>query len=475
MHLSSGFLLQGGKYRIESVLGQGGFGITYLAEQTGLERKVAIKEFFMRDVCNREPDTSYVSVPSLGSRELVERFLVKFIKEARMIAAMDDRHIINIYDVFEENGTAYYVMEYLNGGSLNAVIPAGGFSESVALGYIRQIADALRYIHEEKHVLHLDVKPSNVLVRKNGELVLIDFGISKHYDNDGDFQTSSSPVGVSRGYAPLEQYNSGGLSHFSAATDVYSLGAVLYCLLTGQTPPDANVVLNAGLPVISSAVSDHVKTAVRTAMQPRRPDRPQSVGEFMEMLDAGKIQCHATPPIMPKAADPDATVPASSVVEEVSDKDFLKNYNRLVATQRYMDAYKLCCLHAKDYRNVYEMAAQAYTMYYKKKPTSDCVIPCHDEISYEWIADQFMAKGYTGMVMKEKLYLRVASVEIIKVADQKCLRIKQRWTLLIYFLFLFIPFVGWVMLLGFTISWLFKYKNIYKTMAEAVFERAANK
>ena len=113
MHLSKGTSLKFGSYVIESVLGQGGFGITYVAEQVGLGRKVAIKEFFMRELCNRDSDTSCVSVPSVGSKELVDKFRAKFVKEARMIAAMEDSHIIRIHDVFEENGTAYYVMEYL--------------------------------------------------------------------------------------------------------------------------------------------------------------------------------------------------------------------------------------------------------------------------------------------------------------------------------------------------------------------------
>ena len=287
MQLKDGALLQGGKYRIESVLGQGGFGITYIALQTGLNRKVAIKEFFMKEHCNRDADTSYVSVPSFGSRELVEKFKTKFVKEAQTIAEMENDHIIRIYDVFEENGTAYYVMEFLQGGSLADSLPEGGFSEKVALKYIRQIADALQYIHEEKRILHLDVKPANVMLRKAGVAVLIDFGISKHYDDEGGSQTSSTPVGVSKGYAPLEQYNTGGVSQFSPATDIYSLGATLYKLLTGQTPPDANDVNEDGLPELPESISAPVRTAVTKAMQPRRKDRPQSVGEFLSMLDDG--------------------------------------------------------------------------------------------------------------------------------------------------------------------------------------------
>ena len=157
----------------------------------------------MKEHCNRNDASSYVSVPSVGSQSLVEKFRAKFIKEAQTIADMDNPHIVRIHDVFEENGTAYYVMEYLSCGSLADRIPQGGLPESEAVGYIRQVADALSYIHENK-ILHLDIKPSNILFRKADEAVLIDFGISKHYDDAGGSQTSSTPVGVSRGYAPLD-------------------------------------------------------------------------------------------------------------------------------------------------------------------------------------------------------------------------------------------------------------------------------
>ena len=202
MKLKPGTLLQGGKYRIEKVLGHGGFGITYLAEQTNLKnRKVAIKEFFMKEHCERDSSTSHVSMGTSGSKGFVSKFKAKFIKEAETISELENDHIIRINDVFEENGTAYYVMEYLSEGSLSERIPANGLPESEAVSYIRQIADALSYIHENK-ILHLDIKPSNILFRKEDEAVLIDFGISKHYDEEGGSQTSSTPVGVSRGYAP---------------------------------------------------------------------------------------------------------------------------------------------------------------------------------------------------------------------------------------------------------------------------------
>ena len=298
MQLKIGTLLKGGTYRIERILGQGGFGITYLAFQSGLNRKVALKEFFMKEHCNREGDTSMVTVPSYGSREMVNRFRQKFIKEAQTIAGMDNHHIITLHDIFEENGTAYYVMEYLSCGSLSDRIPSDGLPESEALGYIRQVCDALSYIHENK-ILHLDIKPSNILFRKADEAVLIDFGISKHYDEAGGSQTSSTPVGVSEGYAPTEQYESEGVSSFSASTDIYSLGATLYCLLTGHRPPKASIVLNDGLPPLPSSVSCSVRGAVESAMSPRRKDRPQSVEKFLFLLDSGSEATVVPPPPPP--------------------------------------------------------------------------------------------------------------------------------------------------------------------------------
>ena len=279
MHLQAGALLKNGEYKIEKVLGQGGFGITYLAEQTSLGRKVALKEFFMEGLCNRDAATSHVSVPSVGSKKLVERFKQKFIKEARNIASLEHKHIVPIIDVFEENGTAYYVMKYFSGGSLsfNSAIP-----EDVALRYTKQLASALRFIHK-KRMMHLDIKPSNILLDDEDNVVLIDFGLAKQYDNAGQ-QTSTTPVGISHGYAPIEQYRSGGVSAFSPATDIYSLGATLYKLLTGTVPPEAMDLVATGLPACPANVSAETWNAVKSAMQPAALSRPQSVDKFLSLL-----------------------------------------------------------------------------------------------------------------------------------------------------------------------------------------------
>ena len=289
MQLQSGSLLQGGKYRIERVLGQGGFGITYQAVQVALNRKVAIKEFFMKEYCNRDSETSHVSVPSEGSKELVGKFRQKFIKEAQNIAALNHPHIIRIHDVFEENGTAYYVMEFWDNGSLADLVKRqGALDEVEALRYIRQVADALGYIHDRK-MNHLDVKPGNILLDENRNAVLIDFGLSKRYDEEGN-QTSTTPVGISHGYAPMEQYKKGGVGTFSPATDIYSLGATLYKLITGNTPPEANDVMDDGLPALPSSVSSATASAIEKAMQPTRRNRPQSVKELLGMLDAEPVE-----------------------------------------------------------------------------------------------------------------------------------------------------------------------------------------
>ena len=314
MHLKHGAALQGGKYRIEKLLGQGGFGITYLAVQTGLNRMVAIKEFFMKEHCNRDADTSRVSVPSVGSRELVAKFKEKFIKEAQMIYDLKHQNIILIRDFFEENGTAYYVMEYHDGGSLGSLpLPLTAEEASV---YVRQVASALSYLHD-RNTMHLDVKPSNVLIDKEGNAVLIDFGISKHYDYDGH-QTSSTPVGISKGYAPIEQYSQSTLE-FNPATDIYSLGATLYKLLTGDTPPEASLLVsNPKLLIFPSSVSEPMAALIRRCMSPSLDARPQSISEFLGLLDEALAAASVIDDTLVESEGDDDTVIAGG---DIQDKD----------------------------------------------------------------------------------------------------------------------------------------------------------
>lgn len=292
--LNSGVLLQNGKYKIEKALGQGGFGITYIATQDLLERKVCIKEFFFKDSCSRS-STGDVILGIEANRNIVERFLNKFIKEARTLSNLDHPHIIRIFDIFKENNTAYYVMDYIEGSSLEDIIKDNiSVTESNAVRYITQVAGAIDYIHQ-RSINHLDIKPGNIMIRKSdNQAILIDFGVSKQYDSQGE-QTSSTPVGVSVGYAPLEQSSVGGVGTFSPATDIYSLGATFYKLLTGQTPPDASLVLNEGLPEMPISICNNVKNAIIQAMDPRKNKRPQSIQAFLSLLDAKPAIINAVP------------------------------------------------------------------------------------------------------------------------------------------------------------------------------------
>ena len=212
----------------------------------------------------------------------MSKCLRKFKSEARKIASLNHDHIVNIIDIFDENGTSYYVMRYLGGGSLADRIKNGAMQEKDALKVINEISDALRSIHS-RGLLHLDIKPANILFDERGRSVLIDFGVSKYVDSQSDTTTTSSLIGFSRGFAPLEQINAT-VSTLTPATDLYALGATLYNLVVGITPPDASMVMDSGLPEMPANLSNEVRNAIICSMQPRRKDRPQDVDSFLELL-----------------------------------------------------------------------------------------------------------------------------------------------------------------------------------------------
>ncbi|MBU3853790.1 MAG: SEL1-like repeat protein [Candidatus Paraprevotella stercoravium] len=273
--------LQNGRYRIECILGQGGFGITYRAVQSSLGRTVAIKEFFMKDYCERVEDSSHVTMGTQSSREMVLRYRDKFEKEARTLAKLEHPHIVRVIDVFQENNTSYYVMEYAEGMSLKQRVDEGGaLSEAEAVNYISQVADALKYLHI-RNICHLDVKPANILTRSNGDAILADFGLAKQYDEEGG-ETSTTPIGRSKGYAPPEQYMTEGIKDFSPETDVYALGATLYFLLTGNTPPESVLLNEQNLDL--TLLPPRMMQVIQTTMQFRRADRA-ALAVFEKLLD----------------------------------------------------------------------------------------------------------------------------------------------------------------------------------------------
>lgn len=314
--LPDGYTLQGGKYRIISAIGQGGFGITYRAEMhtqvsgafgpTMMRVPVAIKEFFFLDHCTRDPLTqAVVTNEAIAGAQMFQRFKSKLIKEATILSRLRHENIVSVSDIFEENGTAYMVMDYVQGRSLDAVVrEAGGrLPQARALRYASQLCYAADAIHRE-HVLHLDIKPGNVLIDVDDRVRVIDFGISKQYDS-GHQETSTTPVGISKGYAPVEQYSD--VSRFTPQTDIYAIGATIYYMLTGRTPVESILrVASESLPPIEQvnpSVSPHVAAAVRCAMSIRPDDRQSSAAELSAQLNSQAVPPEEIPPVEQPGGD----------------------------------------------------------------------------------------------------------------------------------------------------------------------------
>ena len=287
MYLANNTLLQGGKYKIVRHISSGGFGNTYEGVHTMMDTRVAIKEFFPKMFCNRDENTSHITVATQSNKELVDKLRKKFIEEAKAIFKMNHPNIVKVHDIFEENGTAYYVIDYIDGKSLGDIVKQRGpLPEAEAVGYIRQVADALKYVHSLNR-LHLDIKPGNVMVDATGHAMLIDFGASKHYDMESGENTSTLMGVNTKGYAPVEQ-STQSFTKFSPATDIYALGATLYKLLTGKTPPDANLLMakEETLAPLPSCISKSTHNAVLKAMTLIRADRPQTIDVFLGLLDS---------------------------------------------------------------------------------------------------------------------------------------------------------------------------------------------
>ena len=234
--LVSGTTLQSGRYRIDYYLSSGGFGNTYLATDTRFEEKVAVKEFFMKGINQREKGNTVSVSNAVNTQKFIEQ-REKFNKEAQRIRRLNCENIVKVNDLFDENGTSYYVMDFIDGFSLRDIVKQQGpVSESVALNYLEQTLNALEEVHSKK-IFHLDLKPANLMVDKSGRLRVIDFGASKQQKADGSGASASSALCYTPGYAPMEQKDLR-FDKFGPWTDIYSLGATMYYVLTGDTPPD---------------------------------------------------------------------------------------------------------------------------------------------------------------------------------------------------------------------------------------------
>lgn len=284
--LPLGTKLQNGNFTVGKVVGQGGFGITYHGSDTQLNRHVAIKEFFPLG-CTRigasvQPQGAF-DTTSYGNAK------AKFLGEARTLAQFRHSGIVHIYTFFEENKTAYLVMEFLKGQTLSQLVETrGALPEKEAVEIIEKVAAATEKLHKSS-VLHRDIKPDNVIVCDDGRVVLIDFGLTKKVEEavgSSTRQLSSTAAFGSDGFAPPEQYLKSGI--VGTYTDVYALGATLYFLLTGKVPPSAIERL-AGEELtppedFNSDVSHHVNDAVIGAMSLKSNLRLQKSNNLVESL-----------------------------------------------------------------------------------------------------------------------------------------------------------------------------------------------
>lgn len=283
--LRVGSTLQMGKYKIEKYLSSGGFGNTYMGINV-FDEQVAIKEFFMKDVNQRVDDSTAVSLSNITQMPIFKEQMEKFKKEAKRLRNLHSPHIVAVSDLFDENGTTYYVMDYIDGQSLRDMVKQRGkLVEQEVLDYLNQTLDALEEVHKQG-IFHLDLKPANLMVDKKGLLRIIDFGASKQQKSDGG-ATSRSAICYSPGYAPIEQKDQE-FENFGPWTDLYALGATLYNVLTGNTPPSTSKIsdLAEGAFQFPPTVSEKMQKLILWMMKGRRGDRPQSVADVRKYLNA---------------------------------------------------------------------------------------------------------------------------------------------------------------------------------------------
>ncbi|MCH5243468.1 MAG: SUMF1/EgtB/PvdO family nonheme iron enzyme [Lentimicrobiaceae bacterium] len=312
--LQPGTVLCDGKYTIEKKIGEGGFGITYKALQSGLNRTVCIKEYFLAGRCIRATDDLTVCLQGINEN-LFEKYRQSFVKEAKLLATLHHPNIVEVIDVFDENGTSYMVMSYIEGKSLQSIVDSrrcissddgtissnlqnggdstGRLSYQETVNYIAQISNAVAYIHE-RHILHRDIKPDNIMITVDYKAILIDFGSAREFEQD---KTQVHTSMLTHGYAPTEQYTAN--SRKGSYTDIYALGATMYFLLTGQVPLEAAARLTESMAEPKELVSDIPDEANRTilkAMQIKAENRHQTIQDFMDDLRNEKPSTPIDPP-----------------------------------------------------------------------------------------------------------------------------------------------------------------------------------
>lgn len=302
-----------GKYRIERYLSSGGFGNTYVAINEFGEQ-VAVKEFFLRGINQREANNTTVSVSNTENRAQFDQQRAKFKKEAMRLRGLLSPHIVKVQAFFEQNGTSYYVMDYIDGESLAERLRRTGLplTEAEVLGILNQVLEALDEVHNSQPPLyHLDLKPGNIMADRHGQVLLIDFGSSKQSDGHGGVTVTAATF--TREYAPLELIE-GRLDKIGPWTDFYSLGATLYRLLTNQTPPLYSDIQDEGTTAFHwpATVTQPMRDLTQWMMTPNRTHRPQSVADIRTRLASFPSAGATEPSYPPKLGGSGGCMPAAN-------------------------------------------------------------------------------------------------------------------------------------------------------------------
>lgn len=303
--------LQNGLFVVRDVLGRGGFGITYRAFDVTQQREVAIKELFTTD-CRRRLDLQVELVEPARS-ETFQKARTRFLQQARVLSRLRHPNIVRVVSFFEENATAYLVMELLSGRNLLELVESrGALSENEARGFIEKIGGALESIHC-LGLLHLDIKPENVLLTAQNRVVLMDFDLVQKLHADEELQTrpldAPSHCGTP-GYAPIEQYSIA--TRFSPATDMYALGATLHHLIVGTAPLSALERAHDEAVTLPDSVSENVRRSLEKSLRIRVEERPQSVRAFLDILNPPLAVPVAIPAAPNVVANPTAPIPTTA-------------------------------------------------------------------------------------------------------------------------------------------------------------------
>ena len=284
-----GTMLREGKLRVVRHLGSGGFGNTYLAEDTTSGTRYAMKEFYMKGI-NERDDTMTVSVSNPANEDTFRTQQQKFIKEAIRMSNLHSQNIARVYDQFDENGTSYYLMEFIDGVSLTEHLKRNQrpLGESEAMGIYSQLLNALEAMHAIR-LWHLDIKPSNIMMEHTGRAVLIDFGASKQTSPNSEntiYTSTTNSLSFTPPYAPIEQVMQS-LTSVGPWSDIYALGATLYYMLTRHQAPKPDELNRANSFRYPDSVSEQVRQLVKWSMQYERGNRPQSVEQIRQFLKTG--------------------------------------------------------------------------------------------------------------------------------------------------------------------------------------------